>query len=402
MDLDFINRRYWANGAIRNESWMPIIAGTPTIEVDGLKADTGDQMVPQDLNWFNNSEGTIVAEFYDSGHANDGGRVVFNLFQGGGATQQRFEIVTEYAPTISDRVLKIIVLNYGGQSIGGSSFGPVNDWYRVVVNWRFGTEATMQIGGFHVSLGTWAGSWAAMMERSGLAFWYNSSGSNYLNSANTGRLRRITVFKNRQSDAWGLAKSLETTKSNLHYLGDSFVQVGSELQTGNVLRRTINDTFRGTSFDGIPGTNLTQQADRFDLTPQYWGRQVVIINGSADLFSAAALNTAYDRIAAHCTLRPPIYVQPNIGSGTDNYTGQPVRVTWDAVEAGVLSHVGSDYYIPLLAGMQAAGNGSPEDNADIANGIWPRSLTGDGLHPNATGAAAMAGIIRDFLYARGW
>ncbi|WP_417247857.1 hypothetical protein [Celeribacter sp.] len=47
-------------------------------------------------------------------------------------------------------------------------------------------------------------------------------------------------------------------------------------------------------------------------------------------------------------------------------------------------------FVDLLGALKAAGNGSPEDNADIANGYVPRSLRSDDVHLNDSGYEIVA------------
>lgn len=60
--------------------------------------------------------------------------------------------------------------------------------------------------------------------------------------------------------------------------------------------------------------------------------------------------------------------------------------------------------VDVLGPLMAGGNGSADDNADIANGLVPRSLriaSGDG-HLNTAGNTIVAGVLRSFLAANGW
>lgn len=58
--------------------------------------------------------------------------------------------------------------------------------------------------------------------------------------------------------------------------------------------------------------------------------------------------------------------------------------------------------LDLLPAFLAAGNGSPEDTADVAAGVPPRSLLqADGLHPNAAGKAVIAAAVAAHIATRG-
>ncbi len=59
-------------------------------------------------------------------------------------------------------------------------------------------------------------------------------------------------------------------------------------------------------------------------------------------------------------------------------------------------------YIDLLAPLHAAGNGTADDNADIAAGFVPRSLRADAIHLNDTGYAVVAAKWAEATLAMGW
>ncbi len=58
-----------------------------------------------------------------------------------------------------------------------------------------------------------------------------------------------------------------------------------------------------------------------------------------------------------------------------------------------------DVHAPLLAAGDPA---SPEDGADLAQGVVPRSLRQDHIHPNAAGNAVIARLVQAFVESRGW
>lgn len=399
LDLDFVAGKYWWNGALHTAAEFTTAAGSPTILSDGLRANTGDQLRLPDQSWFNIAQGTTVVEWSDFDKTNSGSRFAFSLFQGGGSSQQRFEIGTGWNGTISSRVPSIFAGTYSGATIISAQGGRTNGFYRLVITYTAGDRMAYTSDGFK-SENITSNLWTVPMSTNGLG--YRASGPDlYLNALSTGRLRRVTVFRRKQNDTWAIAQSLITTKSNLHILGDSFVAPGASLVTS--LPDVINDTKRTLTFDGVASSTISEQADRFDATPQFWGRQCIIINGSADNFTASQLIAGYDRIAARCTLRAPIYVQPNMGNAPTLYTGQPARVIWDATEAAVLAHVGTANYVNTLTDMQTFGSdGSANDIADVSNGVWPRSCTGDGLHPNARGAPVEAASIFAKLTTNSW
>jgi lysophospholipase L1-like esterase len=68
----------------------------------------------------------------------------------------------------------------------------------------------------------------------------------------------------------------------------------------------------------------------------------------------------------------------------------------------LLSSAYGNRYVDILTPMQAANDGSANDLADVAAGLIPRSLRGDGGHPNETGKQVNAVTWRDAILAQGW
>lgn len=84
-----------------------------------------------------------------------------------------------------------------------------------------------------------------------------------------------------------------------------------------------------------------------------------------------------------------IYVQSNLRGVTP--TGYADLVTYCG-----------DHFCETLTGMQAANDGSLDDLADVAAGLWPRSLMADSVHPNSAGYAVLGSIILEKLASLGY
>lgn len=69
---------------------------------------------------------------------------------------------------------------------------------------------------------------------------------------------------------------------------------------------------------------------------------------------------------------------------------------------GQLASLYGPRFLDLLAALSAAANGSPEDAADVAGGLVPRSLRSDHLHLNDAGYARVAQAFQTAHLARGW
>ncbi len=97
-------------------------------------------------------------------------------------------------------------------------------------------------------------------------------------------------------------------------------------------------------------------------------QQAVAVFEEARELNASQAITALNMIAAETAgsllyLTPP----PHHASGT------PERTAWDADQSALVAEFGTAV-IDTLSHMQANGDGSANDNADIAAGLWPRSL----------------------------
>jgi len=75
--------------------------------------------------------------------------------------------------------------------------------------------------------------------------------------------------------------------------------------------------------------------------------------------------------------------------------------TLNTFNAALATAYGSRY-VDMKAAMQAAGDGSANDIADVAADYTPRSLRSDELHPNAAGKAVIASRARAAIMSFGW
>ena len=182
---------------------------------------------------------------------------------------------------------------------------------------------------------------------------------------------------------------------SIHVLGDSFVTPSfvTALMTGLADKRRVITT------DGVGGSTLSQQLDRFLATPQFWDRTLIIMDGGLD----SDQTTALAKVAAlRDTLTPLvkrwIYVQP---SPQEMWAGTPGRLTFDATVAALQAAFPNNY-VECLTALKAANDGSANDLADVANDIVPRSLRIDPIHENATGTGVRCGQIAAFINGKGW
>ncbi len=59
-------------------------------------------------------------------------------------------------------------------------------------------------------------------------------------------------------------------------------------------------------------------------------------------------------------------------------------------------------FVDVYSALLASGNGSPDDNADIAAGLTPRSLRVDAIHLTTAGSTIVAQKVREAMLREGW
>lgn len=79
----------------------------------------------------------------------------------------------------------------------------------------------------------------------------------------------------------------------------------------------------------------------------------------------------------------------------------PDLATLTQLNADLATTYGAQF-IPTLAPLQAANNGSVQDLADVAAGYTPTSLRSDALHLNDAGYAVIAPLVYALLATYGW
>lgn len=211
-----------------------------------------------------------------------------------------------------------------------------------------------------------------------------------------GTVHKICIFDTSKTRAQLLPFVLrERTQKPFHWLGDSFLNSGQ-------IRHDFEDLLaaRGqyyfASEDQVGSTSLTQQAVRYASTTEYHDSTLIIVDGGllADDSSVAALTSIVGNINHDRWL----YVQSNPILAT----GVGDRPNWDDEDAAILAYCGASHYLETKSVMQAASSGG-DDDTDVANDIWPRSLLEvDVTHPNAAGQLLLAQTIYNRVLAEGW
>lgn len=397
LDIDFVRQLYWVNGVYRQwPAYFSILAGAPSIDIAGLIANAGDRAALPDQAWFNRSGGTVLVEWKDLGVANDGNRTAFSVGAGSGGTQERLEIGSVYNGTITTRVASLYMGNTAGATITSQSGGAIhNGFYKLGVNFTAGGPISWADNGILTTGLSFSGSWATAMDKNGLAFRANGP-DGYLNAASTSaRLQRVTAFATAQSDAFITAQTLVSSKSNLNFLGDSFVQPGAGLRYAT--NAAVQDTFRVLSFDGVAGSTLSAQATRWAATPTFWDRALIIVDGSGpDEDMTTVYLPKLAEIVGRLTSGKWIYVQGGI-----NRLSTPSEVTATLALYAQVQAAYPNNYLPTYDYMRANGTGSTTG----ANGgaVWAADNYFDDLHPSVPmGTTNLANCIAAEIAARVW
>lgn len=158
---------------------------------------------------------------------------------------------------------------------------------------------------------------------------------------------------------------------------------------------------------GVGGATPEQIADKYDADVIYHRSILVVfdLSGGANL---AQNQAAYPRFVSTIEGDRYLFLQPgalgDAGTGvTEYYLGTEARTERDSFWQWVQDTY-PDNFLEIMPALWAANDESPEDLADVSNGITPRSLreAGDGLHLNSAGSAVVAGLVDAFLQSKGW
>lgn len=205
----------------------------------------------------------------------------------------------------------------------------------------------------------------------------------------------VGTAENKYSYTVGVAGSvLRVARQDVFILGDSFTTSTFEDEL------ILNFVNRGSQFniDGIGGSNLVQQAGRFDSESDRYGDVLIIMDGGLSDSSVNAIN-AIDSMTDHLTHDRWVYVQPSPG---ENIEGSANRITFNDTVAAIRDHVGSGHYVECLTALKAGNDGSANDLQDVADNIVPRSLRTDDIHENEAGTSIRTNSVSRFIQARKW
>lgn len=391
--LDFINDRYWWDGQAHTYDEL-VATGSPTRGTDGLATgEDGYLQIPWS-GWHNPEEMTIFADVRRD-WPNEGTGCVFSFGNVGAAARAEFDMLAGSTGRTLLFDAGFVVQSYGqgaqfarfGSSFknGGSIFGEVS----AAPPANLGT-------GFTVGLGSGGDIGRRKFD-----------GSDYFGATDNGRIRSVVLFNRQISDSAFDSLMLQTNFTNLHLLGDSFINSYDDSGVGasRAIRLLMTDGQRALSMDGVGGSSLAEQAVRYAASEdEVKSRTLVIMDGGVNGDAAANL-AALQSIVSNCTSGRWLYVQPS----PENFIqGSDARATWDGIQSTLLSWItstkGANRYVECLTALKAANDGSDQDLADVANNIVPTSLRlpGDAIHENNAGAFVRWSQIWNRIKFLGW
>lgn len=191
----------------------------------------------------------------------------------------------------------------------------------------------------------------------------------------------------------------------VHLLGDSFLNGHGVLKAFRSRLTGTAGSIAGFGQDGVGGSSLSDQAVRYSEThPGFADRTLVIVEMGLD-GNYAQWSAAMGIILTHINHDRWLVCEP----APQIANGAQARTYWDTLVANIAAYC--DGYvdtggrmISTLTEALALSDGSPEDEAKVADRLWPVSLTvsASDFHPNAAGDDFLGERIYNALVLKGW
>jgi hypothetical protein len=198
--------------------------------------------------------------------------------------------------------------------------------------------------------------------------------------------------------------------ANIHVVGDSFAGWNNsgfarEIETllaadGAPLLISV-DGVGGVAFFELSGNG---HAQRFAQTPLQWAKTLIMIDGGfeynrGEVVVRSSLLSMIEKLT-HGTTKRYIFMEPN----PINPVGDSRNTDWQAATGYIKTMIGNRY-VDTLEAMFCLEDGSANDRADVAVGLWPRSTRSDSTHYLPAGqvvyAKAALGALRDLGFVAG-
>lgn len=221
-----------------------------------------------------------------------------------------------------------------------------------------------------------------------------------------GPIARIAYTPRRVPNLSAQAQFWRTFSNHFHILGDSFASAGFRTAVAALIAPRV------LTIDGIGGSTLAQQAARWAMTPAMYDDTLISTDDMAPWSDSppdiAAMLAPYVEIFGRLTGGRFMIMEPGLPVG--GVGGSPSRAVWENKWAAIKATYPNNY-VPVLATMQANGDGSALDNDFIAANLWPAScyvnpgtspVTVVDGHPNTKGNNLYGLCAYNFAVSKGW
>lgn len=208
-------------------------------------------------------------------------------------------------------------------------------------------------------------------------------------------IKRVTIYDADLSSDVVEAVGRTGVTAPIHILGDSFVT----LQRPQHLIQDMLTGYWPASSDAVGGSTLVEQVARYLGADAKWHKSTLII---CDMGYSVGMVEALLEVIPYIKSGRWIILE-SAPQTSVHEIGNPGRQNFlDAMNA--LAEAAGDRFVRTLEKAYLESDGSPEDVADVAKGLWPRSIKKSEVdfHPNAKGDDFMARITFEALEERGW
>ena len=190
--------------------------------------------------------------------------------------------------------------------------------------------------------------------------------------------------------------------------GDSLTQIYHDTGTSYVERveQAGGDDIRINSWNmGVGGDAASQVAARFNADSSKWGYVTIIYCGYNDY---ALLHPAGEAETAIASMVANLQAQGNnkflvlsIPTGAGETIGSPGYNFIMSINAHLAASYPNNFF-DMRAYLLTQGNGSTQDNTDVANGVVPSSLRYDTIHPTTGSTLLQGNKLYEVLLAKGF
>lgn len=205
-----------------------------------------------------------------------------------------------------------------------------------------------------------------------------------------GTLHRVTIYNRKLTDAEIHALGQTGFAPAIHLLGDSFLNNYRVPERLKQILAADSRPYLAISQDGVGATTLTQQVDRFLSGDRIWRDATLVF---CDFGFESDYDTAVaqiNRATAALNHDRWLFMEP----APNQADGTGTRDDFDTL-MGQLETFCGDHWVPTLAEAISRGDGSANDNAEIAKNLWPLSLktsTSD-FHPSLLGYDMLGDLV---------